>query len=159
MSLWYKRAGSATSLKLGLGVKPEPTQGQSHHGEGDGSPALTGHPRHGGSEYHRDREEVPGGEVGEVVVSEGQHPPEDFEEQHWNENPDQSPVLHQDPGHHGSVAGQSLQGRLLLLLQLLTLQEIFLDEPLGCGDRIAARRIPHRGRLCNPRYFFIEILN
>ena len=50
----------------------------------------------------------------------------------------QSSVFDEDPGHEGRITWQSLQCSLLFVLQLLTLQEVFLDEPLGSGDHTAA---------------------
>ena len=51
-------------------------QGQGHDWEGDCSSALRGGPSNHGSEDHRDRHQVPVLEQPEVVVLDGQSPPD-----------------------------------------------------------------------------------
>ena len=58
----------------------------------------------------------------------------------------QPPVLDNKPRQERSVTGQSLQGSSLFVLQLLTLQEVFLDEALGPADNIATHTASHHCR-------------
>ena len=94
-------------------------QHEGHDGKGDRATALRRRSGNQGAEDHGDGHLIVGREVLEVVVPDGEAPPDGVVEHQRDEDADEPPVLDQDPFVEGRIGIEGFKGVDLGLLQFL----------------------------------------